>query len=141
MLKSKKGISPILATLLLIVIAVAAIVVTYAWVLTFTTSQTERAGEFLSVANLNWSNSSQIVVDVINSGTADSVVLRVYLGTSSTGRVEQTSVTYSPTSRIVSKDGGVIRITISYSWTSGIRYYFRVLTEAGNNWDHNERAP
>lgn len=141
MLKSKKGISPILATLLLIVIAVAAIVVTYAWVLTFTTSQTERAGEFLSVANVNWSNSSQIVVDVINSGTADSAVLRVYLGTSSTGRVEQTSVTYSPTSRIVSKDGGVIRITISYSWTSGIRYYFRVLTEAGNNWDHNERAP
>jgi len=35
MLKSKKAISPILATLLLIVIAVAAIVVTYAWVMTY----------------------------------------------------------------------------------------------------------
>ncbi|MGQ9744095.1 MAG: archaellin/type IV pilin N-terminal domain-containing protein, partial [Candidatus Bathycorpusculaceae bacterium] len=37
-LKSKKAISPILATLLLIVIAVAAIVVTYAWIMTYMTS-------------------------------------------------------------------------------------------------------
>src|SRR3990170_963076 len=35
MLHSKKAISPILATLLLIVIAVAAIVVTYAWITTY----------------------------------------------------------------------------------------------------------
>jgi len=44
MLKSKKGISPILATLLLIVIAVAAVIVTYAWVMTFTTTTTTTAG-------------------------------------------------------------------------------------------------
>ncbi len=35
MIKSRKAISPILATLLLVVIAVAAIVVTYAWIMTY----------------------------------------------------------------------------------------------------------
>ena len=43
-LKAKKGISPILATLLLIVIAVSAVIVTYAWVMTFTGSTTSQAG-------------------------------------------------------------------------------------------------
>jgi len=143
MLKSKEGISPILATLLLIVIAVAAVIVTYAWVMTFTTSQTGKSGEFLSVANVDWSNSSKIVVDLINSGTADAKILKVYLGTSSTGRTEQTSVSYSPTTQIASKDGGTIRVTITptTAWVSGTRYYFRFLTEAGNNWDHDEKAP
>jgi archaeal flagellin N-terminal-like domain len=47
MSKSKKAISPILATLLLIVIAVAAIVVTYAWLMTYMSSAGEQAGVFL----------------------------------------------------------------------------------------------
>ena len=140
MLKSKEGISPILATLLLIVIAVAAVIVTYAWVMTFTTTQTGKSGEFISYANVDWSNSSQIVVDLINSGVSDAKILKLYFGTSSTGRTE-TSATYSPTTKIASKDGGTLRVTIVTTWTSGQRYYFRFLTEAGNNWDHDERAP
>lgn len=39
-INSTKAISPILATLLLIVIAVAAIVVTYAWITTYMSSAT-----------------------------------------------------------------------------------------------------
>jgi len=140
-LKSKKGISPILATLLLIVIAVAAIIVTYAWVMTYTASQTGKAGQFLTIANVDWSNSSKIVVDIINSGTDDAKILKVYMGTSSTSRTEQTSVSYNSTTKIVDNDGGMIQITITYSWSSGTRYYFRFLTEAGSNWDHDERAP
>lgn len=141
MLKSKKGISPILATLLLIVIAVAAIIVTYAWVMTFTSSQTGKSGQFLTFANIDWSNSTKIVVDIINSGTDDAKILKAYMGASSTSRTEQTSVSYDPTTKIVSRDGGMIRVTITSSWTSGTRYYFRFSTEAGTNWDHNERAP
>lgn len=145
MLKSKKGISPILATLLLIVIAVAAIIVTYAWVMTFTASQTGKSGQFLTFANIDWSNSTKtkIVVDIINSGTDDAKILKVYMGTSPTSRTEQTTVSYNPTTKMVSRDGGLIQVTITFSspWTSGTRYYFRFLTEAGTNWDHDERAP
>ena len=52
--KSKKAISPILATLLLIVIAVAAIVVTYAWLTTYMDSTTQQAGVLPYKANVNF---------------------------------------------------------------------------------------
>lgn len=139
-LRSKKGISPILATLLLIVIAVAAIIVTYAWVMTFTASQTGKAGQFLRISNINWADPSKIVVDIINSGTDEATILKVYLGSSPTTRTEQTSVSYSPTTKIVSADGGTIQINITTSWSSGTTYYFSFLSEAGN-WDHDQRAP
>jgi len=138
MLKSKEGISPILATLLLIVIAVAAVIVTYAWVMTFTTTQTGKSGEFLAIPNINWSNSSQIAIDIINSGTADAKIIKVYYGLSSTGLTE-TSATYSPSTQIVPKDGAsTLTVTIVTSWSSNTRYYFKFLTQAGNTWQHNE---
>jgi len=141
MLKSKKGISPILATLLLIVIAVAAIIVTYAWVMTFTASQTGKSGQFLSFPNVNWSNSSKIVVDIINSGTDEAKILKVYMGTAPTTRIEQTAVSYNPATQIVSEDGGMIQVTITTLWNSGTKYYFGFLSEAGTNWDLEKRAP
>ena len=69
--KSKKGISPILATLLLIVIAVAAVIVTYAWVMTFTTSTTDQAGAVIIVENVRFHDTNKIEVILRNSGTGD----------------------------------------------------------------------
>src|SRR4030067_2829089 len=83
-MKSKKAISPILATLLLIVIAVAAIVVTYAWIMTYMGSTTGQAGIFLKKDAVNWPTSSSITVYVRNTGTADATIDSVFIGTSST---------------------------------------------------------
>jgi len=139
MVKSKEGISPILATLLLIVIAVAAVIVTYAWVMTFTTSQTGKAGEFLSVANVDWSNTSQIAIDIINSGSNDAKIIKVYFGTSSAGLTE-TSATYSPSQTVPKDSASIVTVTIVTPWSSNTRYYFRFLTEAANKWDYNEKS-
>ena len=142
MLKSKEGISPILATLLLIVIAVAAVIVTYAWVMTFTSSQTGQAGVFLRKDSVAWnSTAGTITLYVRNTGTADATVDAVYVGTSSTDLPKQTSVTYDPTSKLVAKDGGAITITITYSWTSKTTYYFRVAPLVGSPLEFNEDAP
>jgi flagellin-like protein len=84
MLKSKKGISPILATLLLIVIAVAAVIVTYAWVMTFTGTQTQNAGVMLSKEDVSWPTASSIRVVIKNIGVSDVRITGVYLGTSPT---------------------------------------------------------
>jgi len=84
-LKSKKGISPILATLLLIVIAVAAVIVTYAWVMTFTSSTTNQAGAILTVENTRfYTDSDTDYVEVIlrNAGTGDAKIVEVYAGAS-----------------------------------------------------------
>lgn len=142
MLKSKKGISPILATLLLIVIAVAAVIVTYAWVLTFTSSTTSQAGAVLSVENIRFHNiSSTDYVEVIirNSGTADAKVVEVYAGTSSTTLAVQSSVSYDPSTQLVSA-GSSLNVTITYDWTEGTRYYFKMATEAGQTLPFSEEA-
>ena len=132
-LKSKKGISPILATLLLIVIAVAAVIVTYAWVMTFTGSTASQGGIVLTSENIRFHTvSSTDYVEVIlrNSGTSDAKVEAVYVGTSDTDLILQSSVSYSPTSQIVVA-GSSLNITITYDWTDGTTYYFKMATEEG----------
>jgi flagellin-like protein len=140
-LKSKKGISPILATLLLIVIAVAAVIVTYAWVMTFTGSTTSQAGAVLSVENIRYYDSSGKKVDITirNSGTADGKVVEVYEGASSSNLSPVSSVTYDPLTQLVSA-GSSLKITFDLTWTTGTRYYFRVVTEEGLSIPFSEEA-
>jgi len=136
---SKKAISPILATLLLIVIAVAAIVVTYAWVMTYMTSTGTQAGIMLRKDAVSWSSNS-IIIYVRNVGTADATIDAVYIGASSTNMTLQSSVTYNPTN-IVEKNGGNINITVTYSWTSKTTYYFRIVPKVGEALVFQESAP
>lgn len=142
MLKSKEGISPILATLLLIVIAVAAVIVTYAWIMTFTGTTTSQSGAVLSVENVRyWNDTGTLKVDITirNSGTADAKVATVYQGTSSSNLQTVSSVTYDPDTQMVS-EGSSLKITFSLSWEDGTRYYFKVVTEEGYNLPFSEEA-
>lgn len=79
-LTSKKGVSPILAALLLIVIAVASAVITYAWVTTFTTTQTTTAGKVIKYdSQVIDAASDMVTVYVRNWGTEDVTLDRVYI--------------------------------------------------------------
>jgi flagellin-like protein len=144
MLKAKKGISPILATLLLIVIAVAAVIVTYAWVMTFTTSTTSQAGALLSEANTRFYNTTTkyISITLLNSGTADAKMTKVYIGIEAQNLVDVTStVDFTPDTNIVKANGGSINATWAYAWASGQRYYFKFITEAGLQYPFDRVAP
>jgi len=142
-LKSKKGISPILATLLLIVIAVSAVIVTYAWVMTFTGNTTSQAGAILTVENTRYyGDGDNIEIILRNSGTADATVDTVYIGTSTSNLVKQTSgVVFNPASKIV-VSGSTINISITSTdiWTDGETYYFNIGTEEGINLPFNREA-
>jgi flagellin-like protein len=131
--KSKKGISPILATLLLIVIAVAAVIVTYAWVMTFTASTTSQAGAILKVDNVRFytvSSTDYVEVIIRNSGTGDAKIDSVYTGITDSNLATQTGVSYNPNTQIVTA-GSTLNITITQDWTDGTRYYFKMTTEEG----------
>lgn len=133
MIKSKKGISPILATLLLIVIAVAAVIVTYAWVITFTESTTSNAGALLKHENVRFDvdgSTEYVEIVVRNTGIGDAQVDTVYMGTSSSNLQTQSGVTYSPTSGIVVA-GDTLTITVEHDWDDGTTYYFKITTEEG----------
>jgi flagellin-like protein len=133
--KSRKAISPILATLLLVVIAVAAIVVTYAWIMTYMNNAGRQAGVILYKANVNFYNQS-IAVDVGNSGTSDTQLTTLYVGTSATSLMN-----YTITPPLPLAAGKVARITIDYNWTKSETYYFKVLSSTGQMFDWPEQAP
>jgi flagellin-like protein len=141
MLKSKKAISPILATLLLIVIAVAAIVVTYAWIMTYMSSTTQQAGVLLYKANVNFRSGSLITIDIGNSGTSNTQIIGVYVGTSAT-----TTQSYMPTyaagytSSLAA--GAITRFDVTLDWSAGTTYYFRIVSAAGQQpLTFQEQAP
>jgi flagellin-like protein len=140
--KSKKGISPILATLLLIVIAVAAVIVTYAWVMTFTSSTTGQAGAILSPENIRFYSADDIEITIRNSGTADAKIAEVYEGPSNSELQKADVRDYDPDTQIVSEGSSItIDVRLEDDWESGTRYYFKVVTEEGYNLPFSEVAP
>jgi len=148
MLRSRKAISPILATLLLIVIAVAAIVVTYAWITTYMGNTTAQAGVLLYKENVQWT-SSQTKITIGNSGTGDTRLVRVYAGNSSSTMVEIASTYITPTftSGVALTTGSVTTLTIAWpndlanSYAAGHTYYFRIVPNPGQFLEFQEKAP
>jgi flagellin-like protein len=152
MLKSKKGISPILATLLLIVIAVAAVIVTYAWVMTFTTTQTQQASAILTEENVRFYNKTTtkrdgLQVTLRNIGSADAKIVRLYLGNSATNLTDiTTSYTDLSTGKAVPA-GGALTISVTWAnplgsvWVPSTTYYFKVAPETGATFQFSEKSP
>ena len=141
-MKSKKGISPILATLLLIVIAVAAVIVTYAWVITFTSSTTGDADVLLSSENVRFHSGDYIEITIRNAGTADTKIATVYQGPSTSELQVEDVESYDPDTQICAAGSSiVISITLDDSWESGTRYHFKVVTEGGYSLPFSAVAP
>jgi len=147
MLNSKKAISPILATLLLIVIAVAAIVVTYAWITTYMGSATQQAGALLYKENVRF-DTGETVITVGNSGTTDTRIVRVYLGDSSGNMTDITSAyTDVGSSGMALNAGHTATITVDWpnsvvnDWAAGENYYFRIVPSPGQFLEFQEQAP
>jgi len=144
-LKSKKGISPILATLLLIVIAVAAIIVTYAWVMTYVGTQTHAAGTMLSNDPLAW-YSNRTVIPVRNTGTSDAVIVKLYVGVSQNNYTDVTSYTNIGTGITISVKS-VSDIVLNWpnslntAWQSAQVYYFSITPNSGAAYQFEQTAP
>jgi len=145
-LNSKKAISPILATLLLIVIAVAAIVVTYAWITTYMGSATSQAGVLLYKENVRF-DTSDTEITIGNSGTEDTRIVRVWLGDSSGNMTDVTAYTDITGSGKLLSAGDTATITIAWpngidsAWTEGENYYFRIVPNPGQFLEFQEQAP
>jgi len=146
-LNSKKAISPILATLLLIVIAVAAIVVTYAWITTYMGSATSQAGVLMYKENIRFST-GVTEITVGNSGTEDARIVRVWLGNSSANMIDitedHTDIAGAGTAL---NAGDTATITIDWpndvadDWEAGETYYFRIVPNPGQFLELQEQAP
>jgi flagellin-like protein len=138
MLKSKKAISPILATLLLIVIAVAAIVVTYAWVMTYMGTTTQQAGVIPYKANVAFGTGS-IAVDIGNSGTSSGQIVAIYVGTSASTLQNQTNINPSLPEPIDA--GDIVSFNVTYTLSPDTTYYFKAVPNSGAALEFQATAP
>jgi flagellin-like protein len=148
MLKSKNAISPILATLLLIVIAVAAIVVTYAWIMTYMSGAGEQAGVMLDVENVSWDSAANTTTIVVkNTGTSDAKIVRVYMGTTKENLLNLTSYSDIGTGKTLVAQGGTATIVIDWPnnlgtiWESNKYYHFNVVPEIGTPKEFSRKSP
>jgi flagellin-like protein len=159
-LTSKKGISPILATLLLIAIAVAAAIISYAWIITFVSTQTQQSGAVLVLENTRFyavgSTKNRTDITIRNTGTSSAKIVSVYWSDSSFSALAKLirdeniyEYTLDPLTGMVNAESS-ITITVKWgvsggiitgNWTSGELYYFKTVTRAGQYLEFTAKAP
>jgi flagellin-like protein len=91
--KNKRGISPIIATLLLIAIAVAAAVVTYSWVMSMISVQSAQSQTSIKIDFVQFATNSttQVFVTVRNSGAIPATIDKIYITYLNKGYVDTLS--------------------------------------------------
>ena len=132
-MNTRKGISPLIATLLLIAIAVAASVLTYSWVMSMVGSQSAQAQTQVRIDSVNWDHSGAtatgITVMIRNTGsvaaTLESVTVRENKAGSST-------TTLALGANGNSYDTGVaLGKSLTWVYSVGTSYVVRVTTTTG----------
>jgi hypothetical protein len=108
--------------------------------MTYMSNATQRAGEELVVENIMFHDSTNVTITLRSTGTSDSKVVAIYEGTSSTNLTALTSGNVSPAlpktiSAGLSQD---FNLNIG-SYSTGTRYYFKVITGAGYALPFNEK--
>ena len=136
-IRKRKAISPLITTLLLIAIAVAASVLTYSWVMSMVGSQSAQAQTQVRVENVNWhgaagtpNTAASYEVVIRNTGsvaaTVESISIRKNIGG------EQTIVGTLPTTGLSFEVGNSHSLTIAYTgWIVNQSYVIRVTTTTG----------
>jgi len=89
-------------------------------------------------ANVNFRTGDIITIDVGNSGTSSGQIVQVYVGTSATQLDSKTPTPSLPKSITA---GAIESFNVTYTWTAGETYYFKVVPNSGAALSFTEQAP
>jgi len=107
--RKRKAISPLIATLLLIAIAVAASVLTYSWVMSMVGSQSGQAQTQLRIDAINWNSATEINVTIRNTGSVAASIESVAMKLNKAGS-SFNDITVTPaTGNVKSLDIGIAK--------------------------------
>ena len=139
MLKSKKALSPVVASIILIAVTVAVSIAVAAWMgaLTFTFTKTEE----LKITGILW-GTNYANLTVTNTGASALTISGVKVDQEATiGTIEGDSIP-TDTHNLAKGATEVLQIynIDSAAWTSGTKYTFAVLTAAGNQYEYPATA-
>jgi flagellin-like protein len=127
-LKSKKALSPVVASIILIAVTVAVSIAVAAWMgaLTFTFTATEQ----VQITDLDF-QSGKIVATAKNTGTSPVTISEAWVNGEKQDNF--TSVTISANSQE--------EISLTYNWTAGYNYEVKLVSSKGNAFLRTETAP
>ena len=131
-----RAIEPIIASLLLIAIAVAAAVITYSWVTGMVTNQQAQAGTSIRVDNVQFAATTNktVVLTIRNTGTVSATVATVYINGASVPTTQKVSGV-ATTSKTVGTGSTMDFIyTVakpSATWTISTQYTIKIITDNG----------
>jgi hypothetical protein len=89
-------------------------------------------------ANVNFRTGNIITIDIGNSGTSSGQIVQVYIGTSATTTQSQTTTPPTPISLTA---GAITSFNVTYTWSAGETYYFKVVPNSGAALSFTEQAP
>ena len=123
-LKNKKALSPVVASIILIAVTVAVSIAVAAWMgaLTFTFMGTEQ----LDIRNISWTPNSAFSITVYNTGTSPVTVTQIWVN-----NVDKTSNS-TIGSGVSIPEGSSAQISVTYEYTNGTSYEITIVTSKGN---------
>jgi flagellin-like protein len=121
-LKSRKALSPVVASIILIAVTVAVSIAVAAWMgaLTFSFMGTEQ----LTIRKMTWA-SGKFTINVNNTGTKTATITQVLVNYASGFPVT------SPTLPYTLKTNQMVQCTVTFAWTNGTNYDISVVTSDG----------
>lgn len=141
---NKKAISPVVATLLLIAIAVAAAIVSYSWIMSMIKTQGSAAqtGIRLEIVEFAGTSNAWINVTIRNVGGVGTKIETIYVTYGSTTYAQD----YTTANVIAIKDKremcfGTAELPTGFAWTLGEAYDIKVVTDNGFAVDGTYYAP
>jgi len=136
-LKNKKAVSPIIATLLLILIAVAAGVIIYIWTTSYIGTQigTASGQETFVITKVKYTTPSgtpTLTVTIINQGaTAINIEGFIVYDSTYTNEQAHNSTPATPTSIINPGETKTLTVELDNPLSKGVSYVLEVTTEKG----------
>lgn len=128
MLRSRKGVSPVIAALLLIAISVAAAVITYSWVMTMIDSQGSQAQTAMRIEDVEFTTDKISIITVRNTGAVPVVITTIYIYQGDT----KVMTDESPELAIVAGATSDITVTlVAPSFVVSTAYRIKVVSDNG----------
>jgi flagellin-like protein len=134
-LKSKKALSPVVASIILIAVTVAVSIAVAAWMgaLTFTFTKTEE----LKITGAIW-KTGNVTLYVTNTGASTVSVSKAFIDNVEYSIASVTGFTGSGPYDLAKGASGTI--TINFNWDSGTKYTLALLTTSGNKYEYQTTA-
>ncbi|MGB9740764.1 MAG: archaellin/type IV pilin N-terminal domain-containing protein [Candidatus Bathyarchaeales archaeon] len=131
MFRSKKALSPVVASIILIAVTVAVSLAVAVWMgaLTFTFTATEQ----VQITDLDFSGGNTIIKVVVrNTGTSSVTIVQAWVNGNET--------TMDPNPATIPANSNMT-ITLTYGWRNGDNYEVKLVSSKGNAFIRTETAP